>query len=172
MLFMVPFAVLLMMQMIGLKNDKWLQLIKYVAIVLVLVVSLYKIYYNRVYKLYISRNIRQEQMSITKEVNRHLSDGSLWVVHGGLYYLYLTTGAMPPNLSTIGYNFGPLGLDEDKAFAQAKAADNVVRFSADYSHEAFFTDRVKRFIEQYQVSPVQDSCVLVYDMHHLAGLQE
>ena len=167
MIYMVPFAILLMVLMIDLKNDKLLQFVKYGAVAFVVIVSLYKTYYNRVYKLYIVRDIRQGQLDLTEEVKQHLSEGTLWVVHGGLNYLYFTTGALPPNLSTIGYSFGPLGLDESKAFAQAKAADNVVRFSKDYPYEAYFTDSVKHFVEHYQAVPILDSVVLVYDMHKL-----
>ena len=168
MLYMLPFSVLLMVQILNAGNHKMLRYIGFGVVLYVSFVSLYKTYYNRVYKLYVVRNVRQEQMKVSEEVGQCLSEGSLWVVHGGLYYLYLTTGALPPNLSTIGYSFGPLGLDESKAFAQAKAADNVVRFSADYPYEAFFTDSVKHFVEEHQAVPLQDSAVLVYDMRKLS----
>lgn len=167
MLYMLPFAVLLMMQILNVRNYKWLRYIGFGVVLYVSIVSLYKTYYNRVYKLYVMKNVRQEQMKLSDKVGQSLSEGSMWVVHGGLCYLYLTTGALPPNLSTIGYAFGPLGLDENKALAQAKAADNVVRYSADYPYEAFFTDSVKHFVEKHQAVPFQDSAVLVYDMHKL-----
>lgn len=165
MLYMVPFAVLLMIVMMTMKSGKLLRLIGFGSVFLVILVSIYKTSYNRVYKLYINKNIREEQIAITKEVRPYLREGNMWVAHGGLNYLYLTTGMLPPNLSAIGYSFGPLGLDEEKAFTQTMSADFVIRFSADYPYEAYFTDSLKHYIERYQAVALQDSAILVHDMH-------
>ena len=165
MLYMVPIAVLLMIVMMTMKSGKLLRLIGFGSVFLVILVSIYKTSYNRVYKLYINKNIREEQIAITKEVRPYLREGNMWVAHGGLNYLYLTTGMLPPNLSAIGYSFGPLGLDEEKAFTQTMSADFVIRFSADYPYEAYFTDSLKHYIERYQAVALQDSAILVHDMH-------
>ena len=165
MIYMVPFAILLMVVMLSMKSGKLLRLIGLGAVFFVTLVSFYKTYYNRVYKLYIIRNVREEQIAFTKVVKPYLQEGNMWVAHGGLNYLYLTTGMLPPNLSAIGYSFGPLGLDEEKAFTQTMSADFVIRFSADYPYEAYFTDSLKHYIERYQAVALQDSAILVHDMH-------
>lgn len=175
-LYMVPFAVLLMVEMMGVEGKKWLKYLNYTIIGMVALVSIYKTYYNRVYKLYVSSNIKQSQVDFSREVKKYVpDDAQLWVAHGGLYYLYLTTGNMPPNLSSIGYSFGPLGLNENKAFDQAKEADYVIRFLADYPYEAYFTDSLKYYIEQYQSVQLKDEIgndILLYDMSKPLNVEE
>lgn len=170
MLFMLPFAVLLMTVMMSLVNKSWLRYVNYIVIAFVICVSLYKTYYNRVYKLYVKRNIKQEQIAFSKQVKQIVpDDAQLWIAHGGLYYLYLTTGNTPPHLS---YAFGPQGLDEREAFKQAESADFVIRYSADYPYETYFTNSLKHYLEQYRSVPLQDSAVLLHDMSKQINIDE
>lgn len=159
-LYMIPFGVLLMLQMWSVKDGKWLQKIKYAVVVWTMVLSMYKTYKCRVYKWYIAKNVRKEQLMIAKEFDSKIAKGaSLWVEDGGLTYLYLTTGALPPNLKSIGFSFGPLGVDKEKALVQAKSADFVAMYSNGVNYED-----VKHYLESYPAVPIGDSSVLLYDM--------
>ena len=77
--------------------------------------------------------------------------------------MYYLTNRMPPNIATIGYSFGPLGLSEEQGRKQAEVADFVLRFSKDYTFETFFTSDLKKQVEQHPFVMIQDSAILLHD---------
>ena len=164
---LVPFGVIATTEILSIKTNKWLRYIKYVAIIILICFALYKTYYNRVYKLYIKRDIRTEQLVFTNKIQQYVSNEDiLYVIHGGLYYLYFTANVLPPNVSTIGYSFGPMGLNTEKCVKQIKSADYVIRYSADYDFESYFTDSIKHMLEEYPViAQFQDSTILLHKIH-------
>ena len=88
----------------------------------------------------------------------------MFIIHGGLYYLYYVADIMPPNIETIGYSFGPQGLNKEKATQQINTADWVIRYSKDYPYESFFTDSLKHYLEHYPTISIQDSTILLHKM--------
>jgi hypothetical protein len=164
---LVPFGIIAVTEMFSLKTNKWLNYLKNISAVLMICLVMYKTYYNRVVKLYVKRDIRTEQQLFTREIQKYLSnDDILFTIHGGLYYLYFTADILPPNLSTIGYSFGPMGLNTEKCVKQIKSADYVIRYSADYDFESYFTDSVKQMLEEYPViAQFQDSTILLHKIH-------
>lgn len=164
---LVPFGIITATEMLSIKTNRWLPYIKGITIVFLISVALYKTYYNRVYKLYIKRDIRTEQQMFTKEIQKYVGhDDVLYIVHGGLYYLYFTADVLPPNISTIGYSFGPMGLNEEQCMHQIRSADYVIRYSADYSYESYFTDSVKHILEENPVvEQFNDSTILLHKIH-------
>ena len=163
---LLPFAVLLMVELLHITRETKFKYITYVLIGCVILVSSYKTYHNRVYKQYIVENERLSQQSLTRNVSQYIQDDeTLFVIHGGLFYLFFTTDALPPNLTSVGYSFGPLGLNEQSAFKQINEADWVIRFSHDYDYESFFTDSLKHYLESYPAVCLNDSAVLLHKMH-------
>lgn len=164
-LYMVPFACLVITEMLTIKNVKIIEVIKIVAISWVVFVNLYKVYNNIVYKRYVKNDIRKVQYDLTDEISEYVKPGeTLWVVHPGLYFLLFTADVLPPNVSTIGYSFGSLGLNEDEAFQQAENADWIIRFLSDADRlESYFTDSLRSYVEQYpMVAQFDDSTKLLY----------
>lgn len=161
---LVPFGIITATEILSIKNNKYLQLVKGIAIVCLVCIALYKTYNNRVYKLYIKRDIRTEQQIFTNEIKKYVSnDDVLYIVHGGLYYLYFTADILPPNISTVGYSFGPMGLNTEQCINQIKSADYVIRYSADYPYESYFTDSVKCLLETYPlITQFGDSTILLH----------
>ena len=162
---LLPFAVLLVAELLHITKDTKWKYVMYVMVAWVVLVSGYKTYHNRVYKQYIKGTQRIEQQALAYEVRRYVKEERLFVVHGGLYHLYFTADVMPPNLKTIGYSFGPLGLNERAAGEQIHSADWVIRFSLDYDFESFFTDSLKNELEQYPAISLRDSAILLHKMH-------
>ncbi len=164
---LVPFGIITATEILSVKTNKWLQYVKSVTIVLLICLALYKTYYNRVYKLYIKRDIRTEQQMFTNVIQKYVRhDNVLYIVHGGLYYLYFTADVLPPNVSTIGYSFGPMGLNTEQCLYQIKSADYVIRYSKDYPYESYFTDSVKSILEKYPIiAQFQDSTILLHKIH-------
>lgn len=163
-MYLVPFACLVITVILSINDGKLFTGIKYLFVIFTILITLYKVYYNRVYKLYYKSDEKEKQEILTNNIKCYIDKGDkLWVVHGGLYYLLFTADVLPPNISTIGYSFGPLGLNESKAFEQAKDADFVIRFSKDYSFESFFTDSLKTYVETYPIIAIsQDSAIILH----------
>lgn len=163
---LVPFGLIIMTEILTLKSNKILHYFKYVLIAFMICVAIYKTYYNRVYKLYIKRDIRTEQKILSNQVKRYIDeDKSLYIVHGGIYYLYFIGDILPPNINTIGYSFGPMGLNPEQCSEQICNADYVIRYSEDYPYESFFTDSLKHLLETYPVvAEFQDSTILLHKM--------
>lgn len=162
---LLPFAILLIVELLHItKGTKWRYEL-YVLIAWVMLVSTYKTFYNRVYKQYIKGNERTEQIQLARSVSEYVKDGeTMFIIHGGLYYLYFTADILPPNIGSIGYSFGPMGLNERAAMQQIDEADWVIRFSADYDFESFFTDSLKHHLEQYPAICICDSAILLHKM--------
>lgn len=161
---LVPFGIITVTEILSIKTNRWLQYVKNITVVLLICLALYKTYYNRVYKLYIKRDIRLEQQLFTKEIQNYVShDNVLYVVHGGLYYLYFTADILPPNIGTIGYSFGPMGLNTEQCLQQIESANYVIRYSKDYPYESYFTDSVKSILETYPlITQFGDSTILLH----------
>ncbi len=163
-LYLVPFAIILSTIILTLKANKWQAYLYLVAFVLTISLSLYSTYINRVYKQYIVSNQKQEQVQLAQIVknNTNMND-KLWIAHGGLFYIYYYTNLMPPNLATIGYSFGPLGINEKQAFQQARDADVILKFEKDYPYDSFLTDSLKQFISGNEYKEIQNG-ILLYRM--------
>ena len=163
---LLPFAIVLIAEILHLTQDTKLKYIAYILVGWVILVSAYKTYHNRVYKQYIKGHERKEQRILANELSYYIKeDEALFIIHGGLYHLYFTADILPPNIETIGYSFGPMGLNEKMAIEQVQEADWVIRYSKDYDYESFFTDSLKHELEKYPSISLQDSAILLHKMH-------
>lgn len=163
-LYMTPFSVLFISILLSLRLSKIGRFICLFGCVVTVFLSVYSTYHNRVYKHYLNSREKMEQKNIGYLVEKNIPQGcSLWIVHGGIYYVYYLTNRMPPNIATIGYSFGPLGLSEEQGRKQAEVADFVLRFSKDYTFETFFTSDLKKQVEQHPFVMIQDSAILLHD---------
>lgn len=161
---LAPFGTILITEFLSLYLEKKYIAIKLCVVCVCLFVSLYKTYYNRVYKLYINSNERFSQMELAKDIKNVVdADKNIFIIHSGIYYIYFLSDILPPNIKTIGYSFGPQGLNESECSQQISSADYVLRFSEDYSYESFFTDSMKTLLEKHPVvEQFQDSAVLLH----------
>ena len=166
-LYLVPFACLILTEILTIQDAKWLQYVKYALVLWLILLTTYKVYYNRVYKLYYkSAHFRTEQYQLATTLQDYVTpDQTLYIIHGGLYSLTLTMPNLPPNLDRYGYAFGPLGINEEGRRQQIESADWVIRYSADYEYESSFTDDLKHLLEQYEAIPLKDSTILLHNMH-------
>lgn len=163
---LLPFAILLIAELLHITTDSKFKYLLYILVGWIILVSTYKTYYNRVYKQYIKGKERVEQQRMARTISQYVKeDETMFIVHGGLYYLYFTADILPPNIETIGYNFGPMGLNEELACKQIEEADWVIRFSEDYDFESFFTDSLKHELEHYPAISLGDSAILLHKMH-------
>ena len=163
--YLLPFAVLMIAELLNLTKDAKLKYIVAVLTCWVVIVSFYKTYHNRVYKQYMRGSQKTEQQMLARNVSQYVrEDEKVFIVHGGLYHLYFIANLLPPNMETIGYSFGPLGLNEQAAARQINDADWVIRYSQDYPYESYFTDSLKHELETYPAICLRDSSVLLHKM--------
>lgn len=163
---LVPFGIILLSEMLMMKNNKWLTWLKYILLVVTICISLYKTYYNRVYKLYCKKNEFMEQVRYSNEIKSYISnDETLFVVHGSMFYVYFMADVLPPNMRTIGYSFGPMGLNEETCGKQIMTANLVLRYSEDYPYESEFTDSLKSVLETYPI--VWQNCDSTMLLHRI-----
>lgn len=148
-LYTIPFSVMVIPMLLSLDVMKWQKMFIYVFVSITLFLSLYSTFYNRVYKIYIKSDLKQEQINCAKWINENIDEGkTLFIVHGGIFYNYYLTNILPTNISTIGYSFGPLGLNENECSQQIDSADYILRFIKDYPYESFFTPAMKAKCEE------------------------
>lgn len=131
-LFMIPFALLLIpasfseAKKIGITAKVF-----YSGILLTMIISFSSTYYKRVYLEYVCRSQKQWVQLMDDKLKDEIQniipkDETIWVHGVNTYYIYYLTNRLPPNLCTIGYSFGPLGLSKQEALAQAKSADWII----------------------------------------------
>ena len=148
-LYIVPFSIMIIALLIDLKLNKIKKYILVIIVASTILMSLYSTYYNRVYKIYIKSNVKYEHIKIANWVKENTEQKkTLYIVHGGIYDMYFLTNLLPPNLKTIGYSFGPLGINSEECKQQIDDADYILRFTSDYAYEAFFTPELKEYCEQ------------------------
>lgn len=148
-LYTIPFSVMVVAILLSLNVKQWQKIIIYIFVGITLILSLYSTYNNRVYKIYVKSDSKQEQINCAKWLNKNIEEGkTLFIVHGGIFYNYYLTNILPANISTIGYSFGPLGLNEDECSQQIDSSDYILRFTKDYPHESFFTQEMKTKCEE------------------------
>ena len=160
-LYTIPFSVMIISILLSLDVNKWKKIIIYIFVGITLILSLYSTYNNRVYKILCKTNFKQEQINCAKWLNENTEEGkTLFIVHGGIFYNYYLTNILPVNISTIGYSFGPLGLNEDECSQQIDSADYILRFTKDYPYESFFTSEMKQRCEKMPAIYYNDEIVL------------
>lgn len=168
-LYMVPFGILLMMEWLSIEDKNWLQWLKQAVIVWTFVLSLYKTYKCRTYKWYIQMNVRQYQYDIADEFRSIIPPNTcIYAVDNDLQYLYLVLETLPPNLSTIGFAFGKLGVSEQEQIEQIKSADFVVFRAGDIQDESSVVNKISGYLSKYQsYSAGGDGWFLIYDMRNV-----
>lgn len=160
-LYTIPFSVMVIAILLSLNLKRWQKIIIYIFAGITITLTLYSTYNNRVYKLYIKSDLKQEQIDCAKWISENTEEGkTLFIVHGGLFYNYYLTNTLPANISTIGYSFGPLGLNKNECRQQIDSADYILRFTKDYPYESFFTSDMKAKCEDMPSIYYNDEIVL------------
>lgn len=170
MLILLPFAMILFSLVISLlpKARKIVAALFLVALLGEVSYSLYADYHNRIGKLYLHPEYQQKMRHLSDEVKERIPEGAtLYILNGGLYFVYYQTNIVPPNLSTIGYSYGGAGLTIENAFRQAESADYVLSFDWEGA-EPYYTKELKKFIyshEEVYVDTIWDA--VLHDMSKL-----
>ena len=150
-LFSLPFVALLFALTISLLHEskKILQVVFLISLSITVAYSIYADYHNRVWKIYLHRDLKETKEEVAQEISKLIPEGAtLWIPNSGLCWAYYLTNATPPNLNTISYAFGA-GLTENKAVEQAKAADFVLSFDWEVA-DPYFTEELKDFVYSHE----------------------
>ena len=158
-----------MLELLSVEDKRWLQNLKIIVIGWTLMLSLYKTYKCRVYKWYVRMNVRQYQYDIANDLRPIIPPKTcLYAVDNDLQFLYLVLETLPPNLSSIGFSFGKLGVSEQMQMKQIESADFVVFHSGDIDDEKSIVYKMADYLNNYQSYSVgEEGWFLVYDMKQL-----
>ena len=152
---LLPFGVLLVPILSTLSMNKWYKIVLYMGIGLMVSLSVYSTYRNRVYKRYIKNRQQNEQKAIAQRINELVpQDATVWVAHGGLQYLNYLCNLHPTNMADVGYACGPLEITKEKAWKQAKSCDYVIHFSRIYEYEYYFDTQMDNYLKAFPVDSV------------------
>lgn len=164
-LYMIPFAVLLLPSISVLSNGKIMRVLAILSVVVTTLLAIYSTYHNRVYKGIINRG-KESQCQISSILETKIDSGKkVWIPHGGIEYLYYFNNLIVPNMATIGYATGPLEVTPEKQWAQIKSADYVICFKRVYPYEYSFSEEVREWLSQFSVESLdRDGEILLYDM--------
>jgi hypothetical protein len=131
-LYMVPFASILIVYCFTLINSTILKYLYFALLLFNISYSLYKTYYEVVYKQYIASSHKAYQYKLAQTLKDNIPNNAcLYIADIGLVSQYYLTDFIPPNLSTIGYRFGT-GLTADMHLKQIKSADYVLKLKKEY----------------------------------------
>lgn len=161
-LYMTPFAILMIPIITNTEIvNKYVLWISYAAVALTTLLALYSTYRNRVYK-----GLKYQQLKGQTELSNRLSeiidnDKTVWIIHGGIEYLYYFNNLTPPNMSSVGYATGPLEVTKEKQWKQVKSADYIIRFTRDYPYEYSFDEEVKSYVNQFPMDSLDSNGEIV-----------
>lgn len=150
-LFSLPLVMMLLAMTISLlpKSKIWLRVVFITSLAITVTYSIYADYYNRVWKIYLHRELKETKEELAQEISKRIPEGaSLWIPNSGLCWAYYLTNATPPNLNTMSYAFGA-GMTVDNAVEQAKAADYVLSFDWEVA-DPYFTKELKDFVYSHE----------------------
>lgn len=163
MLFLIPFAALLTMVALEVGEGKFLLFRRLMIAWLIVVPILYHFGYDCYQEMAVEGKLKSRQYVLAEQVEDYIQPGdTVWVSHYGLYHLYMTAQFFPPNIETIGYSFGPLGINKTEAFEQAKNSNWVVRTNPISVYETFFTDSLLEYLETHESIYLNDNNIVLY----------
>lgn len=163
MLFLVPFAALLTMVALEVGEGRFLPFRRLMIAWMIVVPICYHFGHNCYQEMVVEEKLRSKQYAVAEQVTDYIRPGdTVWVGHYGLYHLYMTAQFFPPNIETIGYSFGPLGLNEKKAFEQVNHSNWVVRNNPISVHETFFTDSLVDYLDAHETIYLNDSSIVLH----------
>ncbi len=157
-LYLAPFGILVLLLIIGCKDKLWLDRIKWMLVIWTIIFSTYKTYKCRIFKWY-TKEIRKEQYETARKISGIIPNNSCtWFSE--MQYLYLLTNTLPPNLSTIGFSFGPLGINEELSLKQAHDASYVI---ITREGNTMYADTIRNYLNKnYHYSTI-DTSLIIYD---------
>lgn len=173
-LFMMAFGVLLLEMLLSIEMPKWQKIFVCILLFYTVSIQFYSVYKNRVYKEYYKLGYRGEKAIYCKRAQKEMSKSTLkylsqddivWIQDSGLYFLYYMCNLTPPNIETIGYSMGRLGLSEEKAEKQILASDYVIcsKKVSDWD-KVVFTERLQNYVKQFPKIEVEETNVVIYKL--------
>lgn len=169
-LFTLPFVMVLLALTLSLlpKSKRVLRGVFLVSLAVTVAYSVYADYHNRVWKIYMHRDLKNKKEEMAREISKRIPEGAtLWIPNSGLCWAYYLTNATPPNLDAFSYAFGA-GMNVDNAIKQVKAADYVLSFDWEEA-DHYFTKELKDFVYSHEAVFVSSDLggVVLHDMSKL-----
>ncbi|MBQ0154228.1 MAG: hypothetical protein KBS70_05540 [Bacteroidales bacterium] len=147
-IYFVPFSCLLVAEMLMTNTRTWLTWCKNLTIAWTVGASLFNTYSRLNFW---GEDFPPSMLKAqAQQINQIVDKGDrLWVVQDVYYGFVFTTHTIVPNMSTLGYSFGALGLNPQAAMQQARDAEWVVFNPSIVKSHYYVTDSLKNYICQH-----------------------
>lgn len=173
MLYMIPFALLLIPIVLILDLNKYVRWCAYIVIGWTAVLGIYSAYHNRVWKIYLHNGKQnyENQWKMGKRVAEIVQEGeTVFIPHGGICYLYYTANLYPSCMAEIGYGVGPMELDIEHAAKWVANTDYVLHFTRKMMYdlyqgrdfEYFYNDSIQQYVDQFLSDTLEKETVIHY----------
>lgn len=148
-LYMFPFVSIMISNVVNLRYGKVSTIVTYICISYMVLWQCYRMFERNIpYWLY-NKTEKNRVMPIADYLNNQIPYGSVvWIEPIRLEPVYFYANILPPNLSTIGYSFGTLGLNRDDAFLQIKSANYVIlqtKGEPNYSYSEYIKEQCTKY---------------------------
>ena len=174
-LYLIPFALLLIPIMLTLDLQKYIRGVVWAAIALTVAFGLYTAYYNRVWKIYMhgGKQEYENQWKMGEQISNIVQEGeTVFILHA--YFVYYTANLYPSCMAEIGYGMGPMEMTIEKTAKCVSEADYVLHFTHQFQCsqfpeswkgkdlEYYYTDSIQQYVDQFPSDTFGTTVVLHY----------
>lgn len=159
-LYMFPFVGIMIACVVSLNYKKLYKSIAYICVCYMFVWQGYLMYMKYMPYWLKDRTEITYINEVTTFCNEQIpSKSAVWIEPIFLNSVYFYADILPPNLASIGYSFGPLGLDKDAAITQIDSAEYIIiqtKGKASYD----FSSEILEYCTQYDSTIISESLTL------------
>ena len=158
-LYMFPFVSIMIGNLMVLKCKTVIKRLVYLLMLYMILYQGYLMYYKYVPHWLYDKSDITYHMQVTNICNEYIPMRSLvWIEPITLEAIYFHANIIPPNISTIGYSFGPLGLDFNEALKQFESAEYIIIENGEGSYP--FSSTIRDMCKDYESIPITDYLTL------------
>lgn len=163
-LYMFPFVGIMIACVVSLDYNKLCKSIAYICVCYMFVWQGYLMYMKYMPYWLKDRTEINYINEVTTFCNEHIPAKSIvWIEPIYLIAVYFYADILPPNIESIGYSFGPLGLDRQEALNQIESAEYIILQTKGNSSYNFLPELLE-VCKQYDSTTISGSLTL-YTKH-------
>lgn len=159
-LYMFPFVAILIANVASMKYNKLISGIAKLCICYMILWQGYKMFVENVPYWLNDRTEMNYIAEVTNACDKYIPAKSIvWIEPIYLEAVYFYADILPPNIESIGYSFGPLGLDRSAAIKQFEAAEYIIISTTGKMSYEFSVELLEK-CDQYELITITESLAL------------
>lgn len=149
-LYMLPFTAIAIANVVSIKYKRWLTSIVYLCIAYMILWQGYRMFAKNVPYWLNDRTEMNYIAEVTEACNKYIPANSIvWVEPIYLIPVYFYADILPPNIESIGYSFGPLGISKQTALKQIDATEYIIMPTEGKSSYDFSSEILEEYIKNH-----------------------